>query len=242
MVYQITTHATEACVWMTAGVLSYKLCDRKFDCEHCPLDAALCGTRLALDDATAPDVDEPHGETFPDDRLYSIGHTWLMSANDDGERLRFGLDRFASALLTAPRAVRWRKSSDAFDRGALACEIEIDAGLLHVGTPINARIARRNPALEEEPGLVVTAPYGRGWLIELAPTGAFETAGLLPREAALEQARLDLRRFRRRVAHHLLAGAGIVDPAFARGGEPLTDLSHMLGAAHYLELVRDLVH
>ncbi len=29
------------CVWMTAGVLTYQLCDRQGDCEHCPLDLAL---------------------------------------------------------------------------------------------------------------------------------------------------------------------------------------------------------
>ena len=26
------------CVWMTAGVVAYKICDRSFDCENCPLD------------------------------------------------------------------------------------------------------------------------------------------------------------------------------------------------------------
>ncbi|MFL6213965.1 MAG: hypothetical protein ACJ74J_08740 [Blastocatellia bacterium] len=30
------------CVWMQAGVVGYKLCDRQFDCEHCPFDLALC--------------------------------------------------------------------------------------------------------------------------------------------------------------------------------------------------------
>jgi hypothetical protein len=29
------------CVWMDAGVVNYKLCDRGFDCERCPLDQAL---------------------------------------------------------------------------------------------------------------------------------------------------------------------------------------------------------
>lgn len=29
------------CIWMLAGVLTYRLCDRQYDCEHCPLDAAL---------------------------------------------------------------------------------------------------------------------------------------------------------------------------------------------------------
>jgi len=29
------------CVWMDAGVVNYKLCDRAFDCDRCPLDQAL---------------------------------------------------------------------------------------------------------------------------------------------------------------------------------------------------------
>ena len=29
------------CVWMDAGVVNYKLCDRGYDCERCPLDQAL---------------------------------------------------------------------------------------------------------------------------------------------------------------------------------------------------------
>ena len=27
-----------SCIWMSAGLVRYKLCDREFDCEHCPLE------------------------------------------------------------------------------------------------------------------------------------------------------------------------------------------------------------
>jgi hypothetical protein len=37
--------SSPACVWMRAGVIRFWLCDRDFDCENCPLDAALRGTR-----------------------------------------------------------------------------------------------------------------------------------------------------------------------------------------------------
>lgn len=33
----------QQCVWMQAGVVGYKLCDREFDCDRCPFDAALHG-------------------------------------------------------------------------------------------------------------------------------------------------------------------------------------------------------
>ena len=38
-VQQIPTPAY--CLWMDAGVVNYKLCDRAFDCDRCPLDQAL---------------------------------------------------------------------------------------------------------------------------------------------------------------------------------------------------------
>ena len=31
------------CVWMCAGLVAWKLCDRDFDCEHCPFDRAMRG-------------------------------------------------------------------------------------------------------------------------------------------------------------------------------------------------------
>lgn len=39
----------QTCVWMEAGVISFWLCKRAFDCEHCPLDAALRGGSLMSD-------------------------------------------------------------------------------------------------------------------------------------------------------------------------------------------------
>ena len=57
------------CVWVTAGVLNYKLCDRDFDCEHCPLDAALRDRASScMDDETALSLkrlDFPDWENLP---------------------------------------------------------------------------------------------------------------------------------------------------------------------------------
>ena len=56
----------QACVWMRAGVIRYRLCDRGFDCDRCPLDAGLrargiqqprTGAPGSGSDAGAPDSD-----------------------------------------------------------------------------------------------------------------------------------------------------------------------------------------
>ncbi len=33
----------EPCVWMSAGLVAWKLCDRGFECESCPFDQAMRG-------------------------------------------------------------------------------------------------------------------------------------------------------------------------------------------------------
>ena len=45
--HQILPRDAEPCIWMSAGLVSYKLCDRDFDCGNCPLDAALRGNAAA---------------------------------------------------------------------------------------------------------------------------------------------------------------------------------------------------
>lgn len=44
------------CVWMSAGLVAYKLCDRGFECEGCPFDRAMRG---ALPPRPRPEDEEP---------------------------------------------------------------------------------------------------------------------------------------------------------------------------------------
>ena len=39
--YMLAPPKDERCVWMAAGVLTYKLCNRDFECENCKLHVAL---------------------------------------------------------------------------------------------------------------------------------------------------------------------------------------------------------
>lgn len=69
----------QACVWMSAGVLRFWLCDRGFDCDRCPLDAALrrvrrpvvaasttaAGSRLEQDLPRVPGIPGSRGRSDP---------------------------------------------------------------------------------------------------------------------------------------------------------------------------------
>jgi len=232
------SHDSQPCLWMAAGVINYKLCDREFDCEHCPLDAALRGDSRPAGLDTHHTGGRPPGNLYPEDRYYSTGHTWVQLADDGGARL--GLDAFAANMLDG--LIEVRSGLEARNRGEAFSELRLDSGALSLGLPIRARAANGNPRLHDEPSLALTAPYGDGWLIAVTDADVGELDELMSADEALEQARQDLRLFRRRVALEMLTDTGDLGWCMADGGEPLTDLRQMLGSPRFCSLLRELVH
>ncbi len=241
---RLDTAPAETCVWMSAGVLSYKLCDRHFDCEHCPLDAALRGARpesIALGQAESG-CRNCGSVRFPSDRRYSTGHTWLLALDGRNERFRLGLDAFAASLIGLPRQVRWNVARRVLARGEPICAIEFDGGSVRVGTPVAACLNAHNPALDDDPGILVAEPYADGWLVDVSRVDEADASRLLSADGARRQARLDLRMFRRRIALHLLADDGDIGPPLTDDVDLPGDPWHILGGAGYLEQVCELVH
>ena len=243
MSHPVVPHDAQPCVWMSAGLLTYRLCDREFDCENCSLDAALRGEPLVRADRVALSEPGARVRVFPDDRRYSTGHTWVQTLGENRSGiLRLGLDAFAAAIIGRASEVDWDVSGRMLERSERACQIDLDLGMLPLGAPVAGRVVRGNPALQDDPGQVVTAPYEDGWILELASRDRTDAQELLSADVARDRMRLDLQRFRRRVALYLLSDASAVGPSLSDGGELLVGLREMLGGSRYLELLRELIH
>lgn len=259
------SRGVQPCLWMSAGLVSYKLCDRNFDCDRCPFDAALRGETLPA----RPPVDAPGPRVaalcFPDDRLYAPGHTWVQETSPPGGRhgVRVGLDAFAVSLIGRVRSVRPGRcapspgATDGASTPPVLCELDLEVGRLPVILPVAGRPNAWNRVLETDAAPLMRSPYEDGWIAEIDSVTPDALAGLLTAEGALERSRLDLRRFRRRAAVFLFEESAAVGPGgdpggdpgidpelgptLADGGEILTDLRYILGARRFLDLVGDLV-
>lgn len=236
-----THRRSEPCIWMSAGLLDYKLCDRGFDCQHCPLDAALQGhTPHPPVPAAVPSPLEI-ADMFPDDRLYSPGHSWIQTTGADGGRLlRFGVDAFAAALIGRCCRV-FCGAARARTPDQFICEVDLGLGGLFMTAPVMATAVIPNATLERDPNQLVTAPYGQGWIAELTADDLQPLSDLMTAREARDHARLDLRRLRRQIALRLWADSQGVEPCLADGGEP-ADLRQILAGPGYLELIRELIH
>jgi glycine cleavage system H protein len=237
-----TNQRTLPCIWMSAGLLSYKLCDRDLDCEHCPLDAALRGPTMQAPRHTSLLSVSEVTESFPDDRLFSPGHSWVQLRDTSDERLvRFGLDAFAATIIGRCCKVSFPDVGLEWGLGEDLCEIDIGLGVLSVTAPVRATVVAKNKGLANDPNQLVTDPFGDGWIAELQVHDPSQLCNLSTARRAREQTRMDLRRFRRRIALQLLADTEGIGPCLPDGGE-LADLRQILAGPAYLDLARELVH
>ena len=222
------------CVWMTAGLVAWRLCDRDFDCEHCPLDAALRGPTRPIPVAPVPPW------SFPDDRGYHPGHTWVRQ--EAPGRIRCGADALVARLFAHVRGVVLPAHGSRLIQGQVACWLEDGPELIPLRTPATGVVRARNAEVQGDAQLLARDPYGRGWLFELdgivgpdsAPTA--RSAAVAAREALRQ-----LRSLERSAARVLTQGRRRTGVTAADGGEPLADLRRMLGAERYRRLVRRFV-
>ena len=246
MSHPLVPWPSRPCVWMSAGVLHYKLCDRGFDCERCPLDAGLRGAlRGSGGDEEPLRTPDEEAALFSNDRRYANGHSWVQEMGGASwHRMRFGLDAFAAALIGRCDGVRPQPPETTLAVGAMVSQIDLGLGTLPVGSPLHCVMVRGNPTLEARPEQLVTDPYGEGWIAEVIAIDPAEVDFLFDADEAREKARHDLQHFRHRVALHLLndAEANHLGPTLPDGGELCVDLRRILGRQTYLALLRELIH
>lgn len=223
------------CVWMTAGLLSYRLCDRSYECERCPLDAAIRGVELApqVGAAEAPPPASAWG--IRDDRRYDRAYGWVAEAGEG--RLRWGLDGLTARLLDRLTSVVLPAAGTQLVRGEAACWVMDDGELIPLKAPVSATVTATNEAVQRDPGLVTASPYEDGWLVELrSPNGFASLPGLYDGAGRREEAARQMAKLHQAALRHLHAEVG-VGPTAADGGQRITDLRRMLGTRRYHRIV-----
>lgn len=232
--------ARPTCVWMDAGLMNYKLCDRNFDCEHCPFDAALHGLPPAI---AAAHIERASANRclveFPEDRRYDAGHTWLLVCRKDG-CIRIGVDGFVASLLPEPQRVLPEAGPGRVRRGQPLCAIEMACGRLELQSPVSGAVARWNVTLRDDPRWLIQSPYELGWIVELTASGELALAGSVSSAVAARRAKLDYRRFLRWAGQRLLLEQRSTDAAGSNGGMAW-DVRRIVGDAELSRMLQDLV-
>jgi glycine cleavage system H protein len=220
------------CVWMTAGLVTYKLCSRGFDCDGCPLDVALRGSH---EPGSAAGVARALPRELRPDRKYHRTHLWVLPIHD--HRIRCGLDGFAARLLDRLTAVVFPTLSSGLRRGSPACWLSDDGQPFALQSPLPGSVSAVNEDVRRSPGLIAQSPYDAGWLLEMTCDADLDDdSDLLSPNVMRERTDRDLEQLHREAAA-LLSQDVDVGPTLADGGELLESLRDILGVGRYHRIV-----
>ncbi len=107
------------------------------------------------------------GAAYPDDLKYTAEHEWVRSG--EGTTVRVGITDYAQEALGDIVYVSLPDVGQALEAGAAMGELESTKSVSDLFAPVSGTVTARNEALDSNPELCNSDPYGEGWIVELEP-------------------------------------------------------------------------
>ena len=102
--------------------------------------------------------------TPPADRVYSESHEWhKLEANT----LTLGLTQFAVDQLTDVTFVEMKGAGTKFSPGDSIGEVESVKTTSDIYCAVPGEVVEVNKAVADDPSLINSDPYGKGWLVKI---------------------------------------------------------------------------
>jgi len=169
---------------------------------------------------------EVAGVLFRPDFWYAPTHTWLARRRD-GE-LAIGLDALASRLMPSVTAVEVARSGAYVEKGSPIATLFAGGRTLAIPAPVSGFVIGANRSVLNNPDLVKSEGYGRGWLVAVKPLD--ESFASLPRGDKAERFMVaESTRWDRLVENELCFAA-------ADGGHLVAPVPALIGEAGWRKL------
>jgi glycine cleavage system H protein len=116
----------------------------------------------------------------PEELRYTAEHEWVSPvAGGDSSGVRVGITDFAQDSLGDIVFVQLPEPGTEVQAGDSLGEVESTKSVSEIYAPVSGRVVARNEALDADPAVVNSDPYGAGWLVEIEPADPAAVAGLL---------------------------------------------------------------
>lgn len=254
--YQLVPKKELKCVWMTAGLLTYKLCKYDLQCERCPLDRELrnlprtssldptpsqsgknkneeAGPAFSREEFLGEDLSQSDIKRF---LFYHPGHTWVKVEKAD--EVRVGLDCLLGGILGKVKVIVLPLPGRRCHRGENLCSIIQEDGILRIVSPVTGSVLSVNQKLKEEPELISKDPLGDGFLLTLRPKNLQrDQKYLFFGEAALSWYQREWERLKTAVISELHQGEEGLGMTMQDGGVKLGDIKRFVDPERYIQLV-----
>ena len=115
------------------------------------------------------------------DLKYRESHEWVRDEGDG--TVTVGISDHAQAQLGDMVFVELPEVGNSYGQGDACAVVESVKAASDAYAPVSGEVTEVNDALEDEPELVNTDPYGDGWMFKVKLSDASELDGLLDAEA-----------------------------------------------------------
>jgi len=117
---------------------------------------------------------------IPDNLKYTKDHEWVKV---DGDTATVGITEFAQKELGDIVYVEVETKGETLSQNDVFGTIEAVKTVADLFMPLSGDIIEVNESLEDEPELVNSEPFGKGWVIKIKLNNPSELEGLLSPEA-----------------------------------------------------------
>lgn len=114
--------------------------------------------------------------TFPQELKYTKDHEWVKL---EGDVIVIGVTDFAQSELGDIVYVDVDTLDETIDENEVFGSIEAVKTVSDLFMPVTGEVIEFNEGLEDEPELVNSDPYGKGWMIKVKPNNIEDVQGLL---------------------------------------------------------------
>lgn len=113
---------------------------------------------------------------IPADLSYTAEHEWVLAPTAEGV-VRVGITDFAQDALGDVVYVQVPDAGTEVTADTVVGEVESTKSVSDIYAPLSGTITARNEALDADPSLINSDPYGDGWLVEitLADTATYSS-------------------------------------------------------------------
>jgi len=120
-------------------------------------------------------LSQVHGYEFPPELSYDEHQQY---ARLDGDVVTIGFNDFAQAAAKAITFVQLPRVGRKVEQGKPFVSVESGKWVGRLYAPVSGEVVAINQALEDDPGLINSDPYGAGWVVRLRTADTAPLSGL----------------------------------------------------------------
>jgi glycine cleavage system H protein len=121
---------------------------------------------------------------IPENLRYATSHEWILVEGDTGT---VGITDHAQAELTDIVFAEPPAIGKSVKAGDVAAVVESVKAASDIYAPVGGEVVERNEAIEADPSLLNTDPFGAGWIFKIRIADTAELAALKDATAYREQ-------------------------------------------------------